>query len=125
MVGMSCDQTRRSIEKKTEKVDLKNLSTSDLKSLKKNDPFMYYSIPSVRDASFFLEDIDIANIDKQSIRHNCTPCPSGIKTIKSMSSEQSISRKSRISFECHIDLLMQGYFDEESEEEEDDDLGVN
>ena len=37
----------------------KSISAQDLKSLKKQDPFLYYSIPGVRDAAVRLEHADI------------------------------------------------------------------
>jgi len=36
-------------------IDISTLSTEDLQSLKKDDPFLYYSIPVVRRAAFSLE----------------------------------------------------------------------
>ncbi|KAL3772244.1 hypothetical protein ACHAWO_012642 [Cyclotella atomus] len=60
----------------------KNLSSQDLAALKKEDPFLYYSIPSIRIA---------AVLDKQ-------PVPEA-ETSK-------VRRQSRLSFECHPDLLL-------------------
>ena len=80
----------------------KSISVQDLQSLKKRDPFLYYSIPGVRDATVRLEDADT---EMHQIAQN------GLKT--SASSIQSsgttpiakVERCTRVSFECHPDLL--------------------
>jgi hypothetical protein len=60
----------------------KDLSSQDLASLKKKDPFLYYSIPSIRVA---------AVLNKQ-------PVPEA--------EASKVRRQSRLSFECHPDLLL-------------------
>ena len=41
-----------------DKIDLRDLSESDLDVLRREDPFMYHSIPSVYRATLRLEDVD-------------------------------------------------------------------
>ncbi|KAL7511000.1 hypothetical protein ACHAXN_007903 [Cyclotella atomus] len=65
-------------------VSVKDLSSQDLSELKKKDPFLYYSIPQVRRASF--------------LQHDQMP----IKGDEA----QKVTRQSRLSFECHGDLLL-------------------
>lgn len=60
----------------------KDLSSQDLASLKKKDPFLYYSIPSIRIA---------AVLNKQPVLEAET---------------SKVRRQSRLSFECHPDLLL-------------------
>ena len=55
---------------------------------------MYYSIASVRNATLLLKDIDLSEIDSPKVQ---TEGKISFPTIK---------RRSRISFECHSDLLM-------------------
>lgn len=58
------------------KINTKNLTTKDdLATLKKTDPFMYYSIPVVREATYLIEEVDHSNLDKSSIRRNCISYP--------------------------------------------------
>lgn len=59
----------------------------DLELLKEQDSFLYYSIPSIRKATFQGTDISMSSIK---------------------ASASKIERKSRVSFECHPDLFDQG-----------------
>lgn len=101
------DATEPPSAKKPKKVlDLSNISsTNDLMSLKKEDPFMYYSIPGVRSATMLHRDIDIAHLRASTI------LPSSTRLEK-------VPRSSRISFECTPDLMLLG---EDIWSEEDDD----
>jgi len=66
------------------KLDLRDISSSDLASLKEDDPFMYYSIPAVRNTAWNSDHADMPSL------HNPDLSPR----------ESSIyERKSRISFE--------------------------
>ena len=90
-------------DKQTKVIDTKNLNEQDLKTLKEYDPFLYYSIPFVRDAEvvrngevqFPLHDQD--DEDGDDIQ-------SSINT--------KVERKSRISYECHPDLLLADLLDD-------------
>lgn len=68
-------------------IDISNLSAEDLQALKKEDPFLYYSIPSVRRAAFHLEEPDLS---RSRLEESATV----------------VKRCTRVSFECHTDLLM-------------------
>ena len=85
-------------------IDIGNLSTEDLQSLKQDDPFLYYSIPAVRRAALNLEEPDVSALS------------SGEST-----STITVKRCTRVSFECHTDVLMEdllGDFDEGYDESE-------
>ena len=85
--------------KTTETVDLKYItSLDDLKSIKKEDPFMYYSIPGARKATVLMQAIDLSNLigAGQAVVQDETP----------QAASQKVSRSTRISFECHPDLLL-------------------
>eukprot|EP00984_Skeletonema_dohrnii_P026295 scaffold15605_cov78-Skeletonema_dohrnii-CCMP3373.AAC.2 len=90
----------------------KSLSAQDLKSLKKRDPFLYYSIPGVRDATVRLEhaDVDmhqIAQIGLKMKRYcQSHSCPASIQTSFTSEPVAKVKRCTRISFECHVDLLL-------------------
>ena len=78
-------------------VDLNHISNlEDLKSIKEQDSFMYYSIPGVRKATVLMQDIDMTNL---------IGAPEQVAPQVS----QKVSRKSRVSFECHPDLLIENY----------------
>ncbi len=69
-------------------IDISNLSAEDLQSLKQEDPFLYYSIPSVR-----REALHFAQPELSASR-----CAEESTTV--------VKRRTRVSFECHSDLLM-------------------
>ena len=48
-------------------IDLTQINTDDLKTIEKQDPFMYFSIPEVRDAKLQMREIDIAKLRDATI----------------------------------------------------------
>ena len=72
-----------------QEIDLCGFSEGDLQVLRKQDPFMYHSIPTIT-----LQAVD------------------NVKTISTQSSS-IVTRKSRVSTEIHPGLLMEDLFDDE------------
>ena len=70
-------------EKPQKQINPSDLSSSDVASLKTNDAFMYYSIPSARKAAILNKPVDM--------QREVGP----------------VTRQSRISFECYGDLLLE------------------
>ena len=92
---------------KPKTIALKNISDKDLKSLKKKDPFSYYSIPGVRSASLLGKDIDTSDLGSCRIKGTMS-CPARLQTEKvKAQSSTTVTRSKRISFECHPDLLLE------------------
>ena len=97
---------RETAPSRNKQINVKSLSLSDLESLKKNDPFMYYSIPSARDAALFLEEVDISKIDqpRRKRRKCCSqyPAKDTTKTTqiddKTSPSQPIVERRTCISF---------------------------
>ena len=81
-------------------IDIGNLSTEDLQALKQEDPFLYYSIPVVRRAALSFEEPDMSRI--------------------SSNETTTVKRRTRVSFECHSDLLVMDDLLEDFEEEYDE-----
>jgi hypothetical protein len=81
-------------EERSRSLDLSSLSSTALAKLKDEDPFMYYSIPTVRLAELSGNAVDAASLAGQA------------------DTSVSISRQARISFECHPDLLLQDLTDD-------------
>ena len=131
-------------------ININNIkSIDDLQSIKRQDPFMYYSIPGVRSAKILMKDdsdIDTSNLGVSSLKsmRNCTSCPSRIptsntktkrRTVRQQGStknddwdqqeeqasppSQKIERSTCISFECYPDLLL----DDDLFDDDEDDLG--
>ena len=92
-------------------VDATHLNAQDLKTLKKQDPFLYYSLPSsvrrntaTADGAGRNSDMDYMSSPLtigKSIGKSSTPTP----TTKSTSTK--VERRSCISFECHTDLVLE------------------
>ena len=80
-------------------IDISTLSTEDLQSLKQDDPFLYYSIPVVRRAAFSLEEPDIS--------------------LTNLKGSATVKRRTRVSYECHTDLLMDDLLEDCEEDEYD------
>ena len=99
-IGESISAPTKTTDDKPKKtVDLKYItSLDDLKSIKKEDPFMYYSIPGARKATVLMQAIDLSNLigAGQAVVQDETP----------QAASQKVSRSTRISFECHPDLLL-------------------
>ena len=76
-------------EESHQEIDLSGYSEGDLQLLRKQDPFMYHSIPTIT-----LHAVD------------------NVKTISTQSSS-IVTRKSRVSTEIHPGLLMEDLFDDE------------
>ena len=110
---------------KTKFIDTEHLNEDKLKTLKKEDPFSYYSIPTVRAATVRRGSIDMPSIQrggggvgggstaKQS--HRRMSCPYRIDLTPT-----KIARRTCISFECHPDIFL----DETVAEEENEDRDV-
>lgn len=98
-------------------IALKTVSTNDLSTLKKKDPFLYYSIPGIRSAKVLGKEVDVNNLGTCAIRS----CPSRLFTQISKSYQPAVTatRTKRISFECHPDLLFENLSIEEGDESSD------
>ena len=84
------------VERAPQHMDVSDLTSSDLASLKRNDPFMYYSIPSAKNAALHCEDVSMFVGLEKSKRNSSTAL--------------SVTRQRRISTECHPDLLLEKMF---------------
>ena len=87
-----------------------SLSAKDLKSLKKRDPFLYYSIPGVRDAAILQmghdDDVDMHQVAQNGLQRHCQTCPATMETSCTSQPVTKVKRCTRVSFECHGDLLI-------------------
>jgi hypothetical protein len=91
----------------------KALSEQDLRSLKQRDPFLYYSIPGVREATVRLKSVDMHQLAQDGLRRVCASCPASIQTAAASTSETvaRVQRRTRISFECPADALVEDLMD--------------
>ncbi len=89
-------------------IDTRNLSEEDLEALKKQDPFLYYSIPTVRNAVLrrsSASNVTTTQRNPEPARSRRASCPSRVES-------SMVERKSCISFECHTDLLLEDFMDD-------------
>ena len=77
-----------------QEIDLRGLSECDLQVLRKQDPFMYHSLPLVHKAMITLQAVD------------------NVKTISTQASS-IVTQKSRVSTKSHSGLLMEDLIDDE------------
>ncbi|KAL7528658.1 hypothetical protein ACHAXR_002554 [Thalassiosira sp. AJA248-18] len=106
------------------KVSLKSMSVKDLKSIKKNDSFLYYSIPGVRSAKMLMKDIDASKGLTKVLstcelkRNSCNSSSLRLQTLP-QGNDLTVKRSSCISFECHPDVFFQDFIldDEECADE--------
>ena len=93
-------------------IDISTFTPADFQSLKHDDPFLYYSIPSVRRAEMW----NLAEpLSDGSLLSNSASILEGDGTTTSTTT--TITRRTRVSFECHTDLLL---FDDLMGDEYDD-----
>jgi len=93
---------------------VKNISHDDLESIRRDDPFMYYSIPGVRRAKLLMNNIDLANLGSNGLADRDS---SSHSSSDEGPQRQKVSRSTCISFECHPDLLLQDLMDYSPEED--------
>jgi hypothetical protein len=88
---------------------------------------MYYSIPGVLQASFNLEEVDYSDI--ASLNRHANSHPPARRPSRQLQEEveddadasaSKVSRRTRISFECHPNVLFEGVMDEMEQEFGDD-----
>ena len=80
-------------------IGTRNLSEEDLEALRKQDPFLYYSIPRPVCRSS-AADVTTQHNQESALTRRVS-CPSRIES----SSSAMVERKSCISFECHTDSI--------------------
>mmetsp|Transcript_15285 Transcript_15285/g.26095 ORF Transcript_15285/g.26095 Transcript_15285/m.26095 type:complete len:167 (-) Transcript_15285:151-651(-) len=102
-------------------ISLSSKSADDLASIKKRDPFLYYSIPGVRKATMLMRDIDASNLGNSDVERSASS-PARMETALSNTKSQIVTRKSAISFECPLEVHMEDLFssDEDCEEFDED-----
>ncbi|KAL3799797.1 hypothetical protein HJC23_010447 [Cyclotella cryptica] len=92
------------VEAASQQLEMTYVTSSDLAALKRNDPFMYYSIPSVKNAALHCKDVSVPLVDVPSRRHASF---SEIKSKDNALTKCVVTRQRRLSMECHPDLLME------------------
>eukprot|EP00581_Thalassiosira_minuscula_P007101 CAMPEP_0183702912 /NCGR_PEP_ID=MMETSP0737-20130205/857_1 /TAXON_ID=385413 /ORGANISM="Thalassiosira miniscula, Strain CCMP1093" /LENGTH=139 /DNA_ID=CAMNT_0025929595 /DNA_START=189 /DNA_END=608 /DNA_ORIENTATION=- len=93
------------------KINIRDLSEADLKSLQRKDPFMYHSIPSVHKAKLLNKDIDHSKLAQKETGDAGTDSDADADLNSSM-----VSRKSRISTECHMSVMIEDLLNMDGEE---------
>jgi hypothetical protein len=101
-------------EKPTVQMNLRNLNSADVAALKKKDPFMYYSIEEVRAAAVLNRRVDTSTFIDEPIKDDAAAAAGPPPSNKQKQGEDGriITRKSRMSFEVHGDLLFEEFIHE-------------
>ena len=79
-------------------IDISKLNEDDLKLLKTQDPFLYHSIPSVNKAKLTIKPIDHTRVIQDATA--------------TLELSAIISRRTRVSTECHATLILDDVMDE-------------
>lgn len=90
-------------ETTTQQVNTNDLSPQELEALKESDPFLYYSIPVVREFAVLNKMGSAADLE--------------------LPSNMEVKRQKRISFECHADLLLKDMIEDMAGENSDGNEG--
>ncbi len=88
-------------------------SPEDIKALRTSDPFMFYSIPSVRKAVMRLDDVDRSSA-------NAHVCCNSQEVTSTKRARVTISRHTAISYEAHPSLALEELIDELDGEQRDE-----
>ena len=107
------DSSATLTEKKKKAIDTSYLNEEDLQTLKKHDPFLYYSIPAVRTATHLGRNVDISRLNDGMSSLKLSYPSSQIKSAPSTPTK--VERQSRISFECHTDVILEGLIDDKDD----------
>lgn len=89
-------------ERAPQHLDVSELTSSDLALLRRDDPFMYYSIPSVKIAALHCEDVHTP----AGLALPPNPNGSEMESKDDSSTKRTVTRQRRISAECHPDIFM-------------------
>lgn len=103
------DDSANLTQKKAKAIDTSYLNEEDLQNLKKHDPFLYYSIPAVRTATHLGRDVDMSRLNDGMSSLKLSH-PTQIESASSTPTK--VVRQSRISFECHTDVILEGLIDD-------------
>ena len=77
-------------EKESQTIDMQSMNAEEIKALQTKDPFLYYSIPGVREAAIALKEVDLSQANKSAV-----------------------SRKTRVSFETDTSVLVEDLLESE------------
>jgi len=80
------------------------VSSKDLARLKKRDPFSYFSIPEMMNAEFLNDDVDMDTPILNVLSRNEAGGP---LTNTKENQTFTLYRKSRVSYECHVNLIFE------------------
>jgi hypothetical protein len=92
-----------SYDDRRKEIDTSTLSQEDLRSLQKSDPFLYYSIPSIRRSSYLFGNGD--NDDISSHDNEDSTFPKQAEQEQTKRRKSIVRRTSRISTEAHPGLI--------------------
>ena len=108
---------RRTEEEDHQELEIRSLSGEEIKSLRKTDPFMYYSIPGVHRAATLLELVDdFDHSNKDALCRRGGQGHDRQKQLPVKRQKASVSRRTAISFEAHPSLILDDLLDEEEDD---------
>ena len=112
-------KTKFETKKPSKEIDIMNISADDLKSIRQQDPFLYYSIPGVRSANLLMMDIDDTNLGASELLNRASISrPPRLESNQDQNTDESqkVARSSCISFECYPDMILDDEIPSDGEE---------
>ena len=88
--------TNTNTNNQRKEIDIRQFNVDDLKLLKKQDPFLYYSIPAVNKAKLTSKTVDHNQVLQDAVQYPST--------------NALVSRRSRVSTECHAALTFEDLY---------------
>jgi hypothetical protein len=108
--------TTKTVEKPSEYINLRALGSTSVSSLKASDPFMYYSIPTLKNAAMLSKEVDLSSCQVRGLLEH-----SSMDINRSDEESSPLVRRTRISTECHPGLIFQQYNMDDDDETDDED----
>ena len=83
-------------DQQRKEIDIRQFNVDELKLLKTQDPFLYYSIPAVNKAKLTSKTVDHHQVLQDAVQYPST--------------NALVSRRSRVSTECHAALTFEDLY---------------
>lgn len=98
-------------------INIESMSQDDLESMRKRDPFMYHSIPALRMAAVRFEASDprAPGVPRRRVSDPSRPQEADPQEATRGGEAHKVSRKTRLSFEVHPDVILKDLADDDEE----------
>lgn len=92
---------------RTQVVNISQMNEHDFKSLQQDDPFLFHSIPAVYEARIHDRKVDYSKIKTSVASASSNNASSSPSSSPQGSSSPIVTRRSRMSTECHMNMIIE------------------